>query len=93
MFTDGLVIKFYETNDRGQVIWESVIEESKLELHHQYAIIFTTPVYRDINSFVEVKMRLERRKHTYDCSEPVTFVYVPHIDKTPKGNKSHHSLT
>lgn len=77
----------------GKTIWQSSIEGDDLILHHQYAIIFKTPVYRDINisTEVEVLMRLERTtqpNQPCDYSEPITFVYEPLKSKFNKGQKT-----
>ncbi|EEB16502.1 hypothetical protein Phum_PHUM424590 [Pediculus humanus corporis] len=78
----GLVVRFWEECNNGKIIWESSLEGDDLILHHQYAIIFKTPVYKDVNisSEVEVYMRLERTtqpNQPCDYSEPITFVYEP----------------
>ncbi|KAK6633827.1 hypothetical protein RUM44_004434 [Polyplax serrata] len=85
----GLVVKFWEECN-GRVTWQSSLEGDDLILHHQYAIIFKMPPYRDPNimSEVEVLMRLERTTQSNqpcDYSEPITFVYEPLKGKNNKG--------
>ena len=89
-YSEGLVVRFWEECNNGKIIWESSLEGDDLILHHQYAIIFKTPVYKDvkISSEVEVYMRLERTtqpNQPCDYSEPITFVYEPAKMKLSKG--------
>lgn len=37
---DNIQVKFYQENDQGQEIWKSYGKFSKLDVHHQYAIVF-----------------------------------------------------
>ncbi|XP_076618995.1 nuclear factor NF-kappa-B family member relish isoform X2 [Colletes latitarsis] len=71
-------IKFFEVNEDDCEIWSAYGRFSELDVHHQYAIVFRTPPYRDLNitSPIEVFIQLERPSDA-DCSEPIKFTYKP----------------
>ncbi|XP_046821433.1 nuclear factor NF-kappa-B p100 subunit isoform X2 [Vespa crabro] len=71
-------IKFFELNEDDNEIWFDYGRFSELDVHHQYAIVFRTPPYKDINitSSKEVYIQLERPSD-HDCSEPIKFTYKP----------------
>ncbi|XP_043666595.1 nuclear factor NF-kappa-B p100 subunit isoform X2 [Vespula pensylvanica] len=70
-------IKFFELNEDIEV-WSDYGRFSELDVHHQYAIVFRTPPYKDMNitSSKEVFIQLERPSD-HDCSEPIKFTYKP----------------
>ncbi|XP_031826940.1 nuclear factor NF-kappa-B family member relish isoform X2 [Nomia melanderi] len=74
----NIKIKFFEINDDNNEIWSAYGRFSELDVHHQYAIVFRTPPYkdRDITSPKEVFIQLERPSDG-DCSEPLKFTYKP----------------
>ncbi|XP_053994187.1 nuclear factor NF-kappa-B p100 subunit isoform X1 [Hylaeus volcanicus] len=74
----NIKIKFFELNEDDTEIWRDYGRFSELDVHHQYAIAFRTPQYRDLNivSPVEVFIQLERPSNG-DCSEPKRFTYKP----------------
>lgn len=74
----NIKIKFFELNDDDNEIWYDYGRFSELDVHHQYAIVFRTPPYRDINITApkEVFIQLERPSDK-DCSEPIKFTYKP----------------
>ncbi|KAK0164745.1 hypothetical protein PV328_003329 [Microctonus aethiopoides] len=71
-------VKFFEIDDKDNEIWSAYGRFSELDVHHQYAIVFRTPPYRDrtITSPREVFIQLERPTDG-DCSEPIKFTYKP----------------
>ncbi|KAL0117681.1 hypothetical protein PUN28_008825 [Cardiocondyla obscurior] len=71
-------IKFFETDDDDIEIWADYGSFSELDVHHQYAMVFRTPPYRDrtITSPKEVFIQLERPSDSA-CSEPIKFTYKP----------------
>ncbi|XP_076234971.1 nuclear factor NF-kappa-B family member relish isoform X2 [Calliopsis andreniformis] len=71
-------IKFFELNEDDREIWTAYGRFSELDVHHQYAIVFRTPPYKDrnITSPKEVFLQLERPSDA-DCSEPIRFIYKP----------------
>lgn len=74
----NIKIKFFETNQDDQEIWAEYGRFSELDVHHQYAIVFRTPPYRDadITEPKEVFIQLYRPSDG-DRSEPVKFTYKP----------------
>ncbi|XP_021944196.2 nuclear factor NF-kappa-B p105 subunit [Folsomia candida] len=83
----NIQIKFYEESDKGVEIWKAYGKFSKLDVHHQYAIVFKTPPYRnlDIESEADVWIQLERPSDGA-TSQPIPFRYRPveNIRKMPK---------
>ncbi|XP_018398619.1 PREDICTED: nuclear factor NF-kappa-B p100 subunit isoform X2 [Cyphomyrmex costatus] len=74
----NIKIKFFELDDDDTEIWVDYGRFSELDVHHQYAMVFRTPPYRDrsITSPKEVFIQLERPSDSY-CSEPIKFTYKP----------------
>ncbi|KYN36803.1 hypothetical protein ALC56_08594 [Trachymyrmex septentrionalis] len=74
----NIKIKFFELDDDDTEIWIAYGCFSELDVHHQYAVVFRTPPYRDrnITSPKEVFIQLERPSDSY-CSEPIKFTYKP----------------
>lgn len=74
----NIKIKFFELNDDDIEVWTDYGRFSELDVHHQYAMAFRTPPYKDlhITSPKEVFIQLERPSDS-DCSEPIKFTYKP----------------
>ncbi|XP_026673518.1 nuclear factor NF-kappa-B p110 subunit isoform X2 [Ceratina calcarata] len=74
----NIKIKFFELNSENNEIWSAYGTFSELDVHHQYAIVFRTPAYRDLNitSPRKVYIQLERPSDG-DISEPLQFTYKP----------------
>ena len=74
----NIKIKFFELNDDDIEIWTDYGRFSELDVHHQYAMAFRTPPYKDlyITSPKEVFIQLERPSDS-DCSEAIKFTYKP----------------
>ncbi|XP_033335241.2 nuclear factor NF-kappa-B family member relish isoform X1 [Megalopta genalis] len=74
----NIKVKLFELNDDNNEIWSDYGRFSELDVHHQYAIVFRTPRYRDVNitSSKQVFIQLERPTDG-DCSEPLKFTYKP----------------
>ncbi|XP_063985416.1 nuclear factor NF-kappa-B p100 subunit isoform X2 [Diachasmimorpha longicaudata] len=74
----NIKIKFFELDDKDNEIWTDYGKFSELDVHHQYAIVFRTPPYkdRDITESKTVYIQLERPTDG-DCSEPMQFTYKP----------------
>ncbi|KAM9740697.1 nuclear factor NF-kappa-B p105 subunit isoform 1-T1 [Menidia menidia] len=76
---DDIQVRFYEEDDSG-LIWEALGDFSPTDVHRQFAIVFKTPKYRDLNLqkptsvFVQLK-----RKSDNETSEPKPFTYHPQI--------------
>ncbi|XP_036069889.1 nuclear factor NF-kappa-B p105 subunit [Oryzias melastigma] len=79
---DDIQVRFYEEDESG-LTWEALGDFSPTDVHRQFAIVFKTPKYRDLNLqkptsvFVQLK-----RKSDNETSEPKPFTYHPqNIDK------------
>ncbi|PSN40141.1 hypothetical protein C0J52_13050 [Blattella germanica] len=74
----NIKIKFFELDDEDNEVWCDYGKFSELDVHHQYAIVFRTPPYRDteIDKTVDVFLQLYRPTDG-DCSEPIKFSYKP----------------
>ncbi|CAL8262404.1 unnamed protein product [Lota lota] len=76
---DDILVRFYEEDDNGMT-WEALGDFSPTDVHRQFAIVFKTPKYRDLNLqkptsvFVQLK-----RKSDNETSEPKPFTYYPLI--------------
>lgn len=71
-------IRFFEVDADGNQIWEAYGQFMEADVHHQVAIVFRTPAYRDteiVNS-VQVYLQLFRPKDG-EYSEPRPFTYRP----------------
>lgn len=53
-------VRFFETDEAGNEIWEAFAEFQPMDIHKQFAIAFTTPRYRnpDIQHCVKVRSEL-----------------------------------
>ncbi|XP_051156892.1 nuclear factor NF-kappa-B p110 subunit isoform X2 [Leptopilina boulardi] len=72
----NIKIKFYELDESDNEIWCDYGKFSELDVHHQYAIVFRTPAYKDtyIESSKTVFIKLERPSDG-ECSNSVAFTY------------------
>uniref|UniRef100_A0A4W5RTT6 Nuclear factor of kappa light polypeptide gene enhancer in B-cells 1 n=1 Tax=Hucho hucho TaxID=62062 RepID=A0A4W5RTT6_9TELE len=76
---DDIQVRFYEDDEAG-LTWEAFGDFSPTDVHRQFAIVFKTPKYRDLNLqkptsvFVQLK-----RKSDNETSEPKPFTYHPQI--------------
>ncbi|XP_039615162.1 nuclear factor NF-kappa-B p105 subunit-like [Polypterus senegalus] len=76
---DDIQVRFYEEDETGG-FWEAFGDFSPTDVHRQFAIVFKTPKYRDLNLqkptsvFVQLK-----RKSDNETSEPKPFTYHPQI--------------
>ncbi|XP_055016060.1 nuclear factor NF-kappa-B p105 subunit [Boleophthalmus pectinirostris] len=81
---DDIQVRFYEEDNSG-VTWQALGDFSPTDVHRQFAIVFKTPKYRDLNLqkptsvFVQLK-----RKSDNETSEPKPFTYHPQIIGTDK---------
>nr|XP_020449746.1 LOW QUALITY PROTEIN: nuclear factor NF-kappa-B p105 subunit [Monopterus albus] len=76
---DDIQVRFYEEDDSG-VAWEALGDFSPTDVHRQFAIVFKTPKYRDLNlqKPTSVFVQLKRRSDN-ETSEPKPFTYHPQI--------------
>lgn len=76
---DDIQVRFYEEDESG-LTWEALGDFSPTDVHRQFAIVFKTPKYRDLNLqkptgvFVQLK-----RKSDHETSDPKPFTYHPQI--------------
>lgn len=74
----NIKVRFFETDDEDNIIWEDFGKFSDLDVHHQYAIVIKTPPYADQNITTNVKVNIELvRPSDYARSEPREFIYTP----------------
>ncbi|XP_023221027.1 nuclear factor NF-kappa-B p110 subunit-like [Centruroides sculpturatus] len=75
-------IKFFEEKD-GESRWEAEADFTDSDVHHQVAIVFKTPPYRniDINQSVEVRVQLFRPSDN-ETSKSIPFEYEPALKDT-----------
>lgn len=71
-------VRFFETDAEGNQIWEAFGNFTEADVHHQVAIVFRTPPYRDtdLDDYVQVFLQLYRPKDS-EYSEPRPFTYCP----------------
>ncbi|XP_060560227.1 nuclear factor NF-kappa-B p105 subunit-like isoform X2 [Ruditapes philippinarum] len=77
---DDIMVRFVEQDPEGNVVWESYGLFGPFDVHRQFAIVFKTPEYRDVNiqSPVNVLVMLQR-KSDGESSDPKSFTYYPRI--------------
>ncbi|NWI90635.1 NFKB1 factor, partial [Pitta sordida] len=76
---DDIQIRFYEEDENGG-LWEGFGDFSPTDVHRQFAIVFKTPKYRDVNITKPASVFVQlRRKSDLETSEPKPFLYYPEI--------------
>ncbi|XP_072391464.1 nuclear factor NF-kappa-B p110 subunit isoform X1 [Diabrotica undecimpunctata] len=84
----NIKIRFYELDDDENVVWEGWGQFNDLDVHHQYAIVFKTPQYKDenitspVNVFVELVRPSDQAR-----SEAREFRYIPNKNNIKPGQK------
>ncbi|KPP60666.1 hypothetical protein Z043_121310, partial [Scleropages formosus] len=74
---DDIQVRFYEEDDTGQV-WEAYGDFSPTDVHRQFAIVFKTPKYRNLNLQKPISVFVQlKRKSDNETSEPKPFTYHP----------------
>lgn len=77
---EDIAIVFYEEDADKRIIWREEINKgnSTMKVHHQYAISFQTPEYKDIDIMESRKTYVQiYRPSDQAYGEPLPFVYVP----------------
>lgn len=71
-------VRFFELDGEGSTTWQAFATFSESDVHHQVAIVFKTPAFRDqsICQPVAVWMQLFRSRDG-ECSESRPFTYLP----------------
>ncbi|XP_071440754.1 nuclear factor NF-kappa-B p110 subunit isoform X2 [Hetaerina americana] len=74
----NIQIRFFELDEEENEIWEDFGKFTELDVHHQYAVVFRTPRYRDVNIEQPVDVFLQLyRPSDKDTSDPIRFTYKP----------------
>lgn len=84
-------VRFFELDVVGNTVWQDFGTFSESDVHHQVAIVFKTPAYRDtsISRPAAVWLQLFRPRDG-ECSESRSFTYFPR--EVRKRRLSHHGL-
>ncbi|CAH1114209.1 unnamed protein product [Psylliodes chrysocephalus] len=84
----NIKIRFYELDDEDRVVWQDWGQFNDLDVHHQYAIVFKTPKYRDENITSPVRVFVELFRPSDGArSEPRDFRYIPNKPIFKAGQK------
>ncbi|KAI5623109.1 BICD family-like cargo adapter 1 isoform X3 [Silurus asotus] len=76
---DDIQVRFYEDDETG-IVWEALGDFSPTDVHRQFAIVFKTPKYRDLNLQKPISVFVQlKRKSDNETSEPKPFTYHPQI--------------
>ena len=80
-------IRFFEIDNDGNQQWEAFGQFNETDVHHQVAIVFRTPPYRnsEIKKPVHVYLQLFRQRDG-ESSEPRTFIYKPQSNESIVNN-------
>lgn len=89
---DQIKIRFYETDEKNMVIWEGEGKFSAADVHHQVAIAFWTPPYKNTNGngakvFIELMRPIDGE--TSNC---VTFTYICALNDTMSKKRKYNPL-
>nr|CAI5858703.1 unnamed protein product [Callosobruchus analis] len=83
---NNIEVRFIETDDYGNTIWQGDGKFTSLDVHHQYAIAFRTPPYSNQNIKEPVRVSLELYRPSDGArSEPRDFRFIP--NKPGPGSK------
>uniref|UniRef100_A0A8C5CM22 RHD domain-containing protein n=1 Tax=Gadus morhua TaxID=8049 RepID=A0A8C5CM22_GADMO len=76
---DDILVRFYEEDETGMT-WEAMGDFSPTDVHRQFAIVFKTPKYRDLNLQKSTSVFVQlKRKSDNETSDPKPFTYYPLI--------------
>lgn len=77
---DDIMVRFLEQDLEGNPVWEAYGNFGPFDVHRQFAIVFKTPEYRDVNIQTPVNVLVMlQRKSDGESSEPKSFTYYPRI--------------
>ncbi|XP_053392566.1 nuclear factor NF-kappa-B p105 subunit-like [Mercenaria mercenaria] len=77
---DDIMVRFVEQDPEGAVVWEKYGHFGPFDVHRQFAIVFKTPEYRDVNIQTPVNVLVMlQRKSDGESSDPKSFTYYPRI--------------
>jgi len=81
-------VRFFELDQDEERVWEELAEFQEGDVHHQYAIVFKTPKYRDVDVTQDVGVYFELyRPSDGAVSDPKAFRYKP-SGKTRLGKRA-----
>jgi Rel/ankyrin family protein len=81
-------VRFFELDQDEERVWEELAEFQEGDVHHQYAIVFKTPKYRDVDVTQDVGVFFELyRPSDGAVSDPKAFRYKP-SGKTRLGKRA-----
>jgi len=81
-------VRFFELDQDEERVWEELAEFQEGDVHHQYAIVFKTPKYRDVEVAHDVGVFFELyRPSDGAVSDPKAFRYKP-SGKTRLGKRA-----
>ncbi|XP_061711042.1 nuclear factor NF-kappa-B p110 subunit isoform X2 [Cydia pomonella] len=82
----NIEIRFVERNENNAITWWAKAHFLQSDVHHQYAIVFRTPAYKNQEITDDVKVSVELvRPSDGRCSDPKEFTYK--ADPFTKHNK------
>eukprot|EP00092_Neocalanus_flemingeri_P044045 GFUD01048705.1.p1 GENE.GFUD01048705.1~~GFUD01048705.1.p1 ORF type:complete len:778 (-),score=189.68 GFUD01048705.1:74-2407(-) len=74
-------VRFFELDKDEERVWEGFAEFQEGDVHHQYAIAFKTPAYKDLTTANDVGVFFELFRPSDNAfSEPKAFRYKPSED-------------
>ena len=87
-------VRFFEIDNEGNQKWEAFGNFNESDVHHQVAIVFRTPPYREknIQKPAQVYLQLYRQRDG-EFSEPRTFIYKPKSVNDPINDSSVETLS
>ncbi|KAK9739227.1 Ankyrin repeats (3 copies) [Popillia japonica] len=84
----NIKIRFFELDEEENEMWSEYGKFNDLDVHHQYAIVFRTPPYKDLNIDEQKKVFIElERPSDGSRSEPREFTYIPSSQSYKTGMK------
>lgn len=74
---DDIQVRFYQDTEEG-ICWESFGEFTTQDIHRQFAIVFKTPPYKDLNIDKTVQVFIQLRRPSNDeVGDPKQFQFIP----------------
>ncbi|KAF5293198.1 hypothetical protein FQA39_LY13666 [Lamprigera yunnana] len=74
----NIKVRFFELDEEDREIWSDYGRFSDLDVHHQFAIVFKTPPYKNTDIDKQVRVYIELQRPSDGArSEAKDFVYTP----------------
>lgn len=75
---DDIRVRFFEENEDDERVWQAFADFTENDVHHQYAIAFKTPAYRDKEVTEEVNVYFELYRRSDEAiSDRRAFTFKP----------------